>query len=72
MWSRPSGQYGVRFWRDPLASLTGAATGAGFLIRGILEPLPAPEMEKAAPDDWAQLHTQPGFLVLDLLKPHGV
>ena len=68
VWNTVGGPHPVRYWRGPLSALTSAATDAGFLIRRLLEPLPDPEMEQAAPEDWTQLHTSPGFLVLDLVK----
>lgn len=68
VWLTPGGPHRVRFWREPLTTLTEAATAAGFVIRRLVQPLPAPEVETASPEDWAQLHERPGFLVLDLLK----
>jgi SAM-dependent methyltransferase len=68
LWDSPLGPQPVRFWREPLSSLCAAATGVGFLIEKLDEPLPAPSMQERYPDDYAKLLTEPGFLVLRLKK----
>jgi SAM-dependent methyltransferase len=67
-WHIPGGEQPVRFWREPLSALCGAATSAGFLIQAVIEPQPAPSMRERYPDDYAKLTTKPGFLILRLLK----
>jgi len=68
VWKTSHGDYRVRFWREPLTTLTGAATDTGFLISRIVEPLPDPLMKDDFPEDWAQLNERPGFLILELVK----
>jgi len=68
VWNTPQGAYRVRYWREPLTTLTEAATDAGFLISRLVEPLPDAAMKAEFPEDWKQLHDGPGFLILELLK----
>jgi len=68
LWRTQTGDQPVRFWREPLSALCGAATGAGFLIEKVIEPLPADTMRGLYPEDYQKLTTEPGFLVLRLLK----
>ena len=65
----PAGDQPGHFWRDPLSALCTAATGAGFLIEKLIEPVPAETMRDRYPEDYEQLSTEPGFLILRLLKP---
>ncbi|WP_150309033.1 class I SAM-dependent methyltransferase [Planctomonas psychrotolerans] len=67
-WDHIGGAQDVRFWREPLGALCAAATDAGFLIRGVHEPLPAESMRQSWPDEYETLRQRPGFLILDLLK----
>lgn len=68
-WTLPTGQrQQVRYWREPLADLCAAATDSGLVIEQLLEPRPAETMRSGSPEDYAKLHTQPGFLVLRLRK----
>ncbi|WP_169914653.1 class I SAM-dependent methyltransferase [Rhodococcoides yunnanense] len=60
--------YEVRFWREPLSSLTAAATDSGFVIRSLIEPRPTESMLERWPEDHAELSRAPAFLVLDLLR----
>jgi len=69
VWRTDSGEHEVRFWREPLSRLCAAATDAGFLIERVIEPLPADSMREPYPEDYAKLTTEPGFLLLRLLKP---
>lgn len=69
IWHTPSGDQPVRFWREPLSALCTAATDAGFLIEKVIEPLPADTMRQRHPRDYEKLTTEPGFLLLRLLKP---
>jgi len=70
VWKTENGPYKVRFWREPLTALCEAATSSGLLIKTVVEPLPVDEMRDRYPDDWAQLREAPGFLALELVKPH--
>jgi ubiquinone/menaquinone biosynthesis C-methylase UbiE len=68
-WQLPSGKlHQVRYWRESLADLCGAATESGFVIERLLEPRPAESMRSRSPADYDKLHHQPGFLILRLLK----
>jgi len=69
IWSTPSGDQPVRFWRESLSALCTAATDAGFLIEQLIEPLPAETMRERYRKDYEKLTVEPGFLVLRLLKP---
>jgi len=68
IWGGIEGGHPSHFWREPLTSLCAAATNAGFLIAVLLEPTPAESMRSRWPEDWEQLHREPGFLVLSLVK----
>ena len=68
VWVVPGGVQAVRFWREPLTSLCGAATGAGFVIDLLDEPRPATSMHAVDPEADAKLRREPGFLVLRLRK----
>ncbi len=68
MWASPAGPQPVRFWREPLSALCVAATTAGFLIERLVEPLPAESMRDRWPKDYEKLMTEPGFLILRLIK----
>jgi SAM-dependent methyltransferase len=67
-WNTPRGEQPVRFWREPLSALCEAATSAGFLIQAVIEPLPAESMRERYPENYDKLATEPGFLILRLLK----
>ena len=69
VWHTESGDQPVRFWREPFSALCGYATGAGFLIEKVIEPLPAETMLAVYPEDYQKLTTEPGFVILRLLKP---
>jgi len=68
VWDTPEGPRPVRFWREPLSTLCAAATDAGFVIDRLDEPRPAASMRERYPDDYAELSTRPGFLVLRLRR----
>lgn len=68
VWQLTSGPQPVRYWRRPLHDLCGAATDAGFVIDRLVEPRPTEQMRRTAPDDFAKLNREPGFLVLRLRK----
>ena len=70
IWHTPAGDQPVRFWREPLSTLCGYGTAAGFLIEKVIEPRPADTMRQRYPEDHEKLTREPGFLILRLLKPH--
>jgi len=70
VWHTPSRDQPVRFWREPLSTLCGYGTGAGFLIEKVIEPLPADTMRERYPKDYQKLTAEPGFLILRFVKPH--
>jgi len=53
-----------------LSALCGYATGAGFLIEKVIEPLPAETMRGLYPEDYQKLTAEPGFVILRLLRPN--
>ena len=55
IWHTPAGDQPVHFWREPLSALCTAATGAGFLIEKLIEPVPAETMRDRYPEDYEQL-----------------
>ncbi|NHC46987.1 class I SAM-dependent methyltransferase [Motilibacter sp. K478] len=68
-WALPDGRrQQVRYWRAPLTDLCKAATDSGFVIDLLLEPRPTDRMRVSAPEDYARLQSQPGFLVLRLRR----
>jgi hypothetical protein len=69
IWPIPSGEQPLRFWREPLSALCGAATDAGFLIEKLIEPIPAESRRERYREDYERLSKEPGFLILRLLKP---
>ena len=70
-WRTAGGEQPVQFWREPLSAFCAAATSAGFLIEQVIEPQPAPSMRDRFPDDYEKLTTEPGFLLLRLVRPGG-
>ncbi len=68
IWRTRSGEKEIRFWRELLSRLCAAATGAGFLIQEVVEPLPAETMRERYPADYDKLTREPGFLLLRLIK----
>jgi ubiquinone/menaquinone biosynthesis C-methylase UbiE len=68
IWRTRSGDQPVHFWRESLSALCTAATGAGFLIEKVIEPVPAVTMRERYPEDYEKLSREPGFLILRLLK----
>ena len=69
IWRTRSGDQIVRFWREPLSALCGAATGTGFLIAELIEPLPAESMRERDPRDYDKLSAEPDFLLLACSSP---
>jgi SAM-dependent methyltransferase len=66
-----SGDEPVEFWRIPLTQLCAEATGGGFLMRGLHEPRPTQQMRVLDHERYEKLNSEPGFLILDLLKPNS-
>lgn len=64
-WSRG---WQVRYWRLPLTRTCAEFAEAGFWIERLVEPLPAPEMARAYPEDDAKLRIEPGFIAFRLVK----
>lgn len=64
-WSRG---WQVRYWRQPLTASWGEFIEAGFVVEGLVEPLPDPEMATQFPDDYETLLHEPSFIVFRLLK----
>ena len=62
------GAWETRFWREPLQSLTDAATSAGFTIDRLVEPRPTETMAERWPARHEKLSRQPDFLLLRLGK----
>jgi ubiquinone/menaquinone biosynthesis C-methylase UbiE len=63
-----SGRQEIRYWQEPLTALCRAATSAGFLIRQLVEPLPAESMLESWPKVYGELSNAPAFITLDLVK----
>ncbi len=63
----------VTFWRRPLTAATGAINEAGFLIDGLVEARPNPELEMRDPSAYQELATGPLFMHLRLrpAQPDG-
>lgn len=59
-WGPWSGGQPVRYWREPLGAFCAAATDVGFLIRRVVEPLPAQSMREEFPEEYALLSANPG------------
>lgn len=66
-WSMLSGRHEVRFWREPLSDLCGAATDAGFVIQRLVEPRAPEVLRERWPAEYDELAQRPGFLALRLL-----
>ena len=54
----------VRFYRRPLSAITGALTGAGFVIDKVEEPLPTDWFREEKPEAYARLLKNPQFLII--------
>ena len=57
----------VTSYRLPLSRLHAEFRAAGLTIDELVEPLPAPEMAEAFPEDFEQLTTSPAFIVFRLV-----
>jgi SAM-dependent methyltransferase len=68
IWKLASGNQEVRYWREPLSAVCGAATDAGFLISKLIEPMPSSTMQDLYPREYALLNAEPWFLILNLVK----
>lgn len=58
----------ITAWRMPLTRLTQEFAAAGFVIEGLIEPTPDPEMEGSHPDTFSKLSREPGFIIFQLRK----
>ncbi|NOX24310.1 MAG: class I SAM-dependent methyltransferase, partial [Actinobacteria bacterium] len=58
----------ITAWRMPLTRVTAEFAEAGFLIEQLVEPLPWPEMAESHPKSFHRLSTEPGFILLRLVK----
>jgi len=67
-WGPWSGDQQVAYWREPLSALCAAATGVGFLIKNVVEPLPVETMRSVSEAAYEQLSVAPEFLILELVK----
>lgn len=63
------GEWELRYWREPLSSLTDAATSAGFVIERIVEPIPSATIRERWPARYEKLMQRPDFLMMRLRKP---
>ena len=61
-WMTSAGEVPVRFWREPLSALCGAATSAGFLIQALIEPVPRGVDARAVPRGLRQADHRAGLL----------
>ena len=59
----------VRYYHRPLEQIVDDVFAAGFVLRALREPRPAPEAERQDPVLAAKLHTRPWFLVVDAEVP---
>ncbi len=62
----PRHDWPVRAWRRPLTEVCREFAEAGFVIRELLEPLPAAEMAWRYPEDYARLQQAPAFIAFRL------
>jgi SAM-dependent methyltransferase len=63
-WEKSNQSFDVYFYRRPLTDLTKAVLNSGFLIDGLEEPQPSPEVAQVSPDDYTTLSTRPWFLLI--------
>ncbi|MDO5494775.1 MAG: class I SAM-dependent methyltransferase [bacterium] len=61
----------VRYRRIPLQTLVEEFQAAGFAIERIVEPRPAPSMEREFPEEFAKLSAVPAFILFSLTKSPG-
>jgi SAM-dependent methyltransferase len=64
-WSRG---WEITAWRMPLTAMTEEFADAGFVIRHLVEPQPAPEMAQSHPETFARLSVEPAFVLFELRK----
>jgi SAM-dependent methyltransferase len=65
-WRGDDETFVVRYWRFPLGVLCEEIASAGLVIELLVETRPAASMLEVAPDAWAKLQREPGFLALAL------
>lgn len=52
----------ITLYRRPLQAMINPLVGSGFRVDHVLEPQPTPEFAQHAPDDYAKLMREPGFI----------
>jgi SAM-dependent methyltransferase len=67
-WVRGEATVTVRYWRFPLTVLFDEIAAAGLRVERLVETRPHPSMQEIAPETWAKLNREPGFLALRLAK----
>ena len=58
-------------WHKSIGEISQEVTAAGFMIAGIHEPQPLPEMAKVSPKDYETLLKIPNFVIFKLWKPYS-
>jgi len=66
-WQVGDTTWDVSYWRFPLTRLCDEIDAAGLVIDRLIETRPDPSMEATAPETWAKLNREPGFLALRLV-----
>jgi ubiquinone/menaquinone biosynthesis C-methylase UbiE len=56
-------------WHKSIGEISQEVTDAGFMIAGVHEPKPLPEMAKLSPKDYETLSKIPNFVIFKLWKP---
>lgn len=55
-------------WHKPIGEISAEIVKAGFVIAGIHEPQPLPQMKEVSPKDYDTLVKMPNFIIFKLLK----
>lgn len=58
----------VTTWHKPISEISSEATGSGFLIADISEPMPLAKMKELSPKDYNTLVKIPEFIIFKLIK----
>lgn len=56
-------------WHKSIGEISQEVTKAGFMIAGVHEPQPSPDMASVSPKDYATLLKIPNFVIFKLWKP---
>ncbi len=56
-------------WHKSIGEISQEVATAGFMIAGIHEPQPLPQMKEVSPKDYETLLKIPGFIIFKLWKP---